>query len=139
MQGIAISSMKSYSSAQNRYLGFCCMYHFPPLPLSEHCLCIFAVFLAQQDLKSQSISIYLSALRHLQVSASLPAPRLQYVLKGIQCSQPVSSRTRLPITAAIMTKLSTSCRSNFSNEIEARMCWAACCVGYYGSCVLVNL
>ena len=114
------------------------MYHFPPLPLSEHCLCIFAVFLAQQGLKSSSISVYLSALRHLQVSAGLPAPqrsdwpRLQYVLKGIQRSQPGSSRSRLPITAAIMTKLSASCRATFSDECEARMCWAACCVGYYG-------
>ena len=52
-QGIATSSMRSYSLAKRWYSELCCTYHSPPLPLSEH--------LAQQGLKSQSISAYLSA------------------------------------------------------------------------------
>ena len=71
--------------------------------------CLFAAFLAHQGLKPQSISVYLAAIRHLQVSAGLdPAPRdlwprLQYVLKGIKRSQvPAPQQARLPVTIGIM-------------------------------------
>ena len=99
--------MTSYSSAQKRYLSFCETYNLPPLPLSESVTCLFAAFLAHQGLKSQSVSVYLSALRHLQITAGLPAtwPRLKYVLKGIARVQPLPSARRLPITAAIMLRL----------------------------------
>ena len=41
--------------------------------------CLFAAFLAHQGLNSQSISMYLSALQHLQVSADLqPSPRAEW-------------------------------------------------------------
>ena len=130
--------MTSYSSAQKRYLAFCETYNLQPLPLSESVSCLFAAFLAHQGLKSQSVSVYLSALRHLQISAGLPAPqraewpRLQYVLKGIARVQPSPSTRRLPITAAIMLRLQSVCSTVTTNVIEANMLWAACCLGYFG-------
>ena len=130
--------MRTYSSAQKRYLSFCQMYQIPPLPLSETSVCLFAAFLAHQGLKSQSISTYLSGLRHLQVSAGLQPPqrstwpRLQYVLKGIARSQLTSVRRRLPITAAIMTRLQGAIPSVCTNQYEAKLLWAACCLGYFG-------
>ena len=130
--------MKTYSSAQKRYLSFCSAYGITPLPLSELSTCLFAAFLAHQGLKSQSISSYLSALRHLQVSAGFGPPqrsewpRLQYVLKGIARCQPSSADRRLPITAGIMHQIFNTCHLAFSDAAEARLLWAACCLGYFG-------
>lgn len=130
--------MRAYTSAQKRYLSFCSAYHIPPLPLSEMSTCLFAAFLAHQGLKSQSISCYLSALRHLQVSAGHNSPqranwpRLQYVLKGISRDQPGTSNRRLPITAKIMYQILTNSHSAFPDSFEARLFWAACCLGYFG-------
>ena len=137
--------MKSYSAAQRRYLSFCQVYHIPPLPLSEVSVCLFAAFLAHQGLRAQSISTYLSALRQRerrsrlkQVSSGLPPPqradwpRLQYLLKGIVRCQTGSPRKRLPITAAIMRHLQAACVRMLPSAVEARMLWAACCLGYFG-------
>ena len=130
--------MTTYSSAQKRYLAFCQCYQIPPLPISEASVCLFAAFLAHQGLKSQSISTYLSGLRHLQVSAGFPPPersewpRLQYVLKGIARSQPQAARRRLPITAAIMSQLQVALPQACSSQLEAKLLWAACCMGYFG-------
>lgn len=131
-RGIAQNTMRTYSSAQKRYLLFCLAYGITPLPLSEVSTCLFAAFLAHQGLKSQSISAYLSALRHLQVSAGFDSPqrsawlRLQYVLKGIAHCQPNSTRCCLPITAAIMYQIRNTCHLAFPNDTEARLLWAAC-------------
>ena len=130
--------MRSYTSAQRRYLAFCQTYQIPPLPLSELSTCLFAAFLAHQGLKSQSILSYLSALRHLQISAGLPSPqrsewpRVQYVLKGIAWCQAAPPRRRLPITAHIMQQIQAVCTSVFPDIVEARLLWAACCLGYFG-------
>lgn len=121
-------------------MAFCFNCGFPPLPLSERSVCLFAVFLAQQGLRPQTISSYLSALRHLQIAAGLDAtsrsdwPRLQYVLKGIHRSQDASVRRRLPITANILLKLQEvwSRSQGCENAYMARLLWAACCLGYFG-------
>ena len=136
--GIARQTLTTYSSAQKRYQSFCQMYQIPPLPLAESSVCLFAAFMAHQGLKSQSISTYLSGLQHLQVSAGLQPPqrsnwpRLQYVLKGIARSQPISTRRCLPITAAIMTRLQEAVPSVCTSLYEAKLLWAACCLGYFG-------
>lgn len=130
--------MKTYMSAQKRYLAFCSLYHIPPLPLSEVSTCLFAAFLAHQGLKSQSISTYLSGLRHLQISAGQGTvqgakwPRLQYVLKGIARSQPGTQRRRLPVTAGIMHQILATSRVASPDAFEAHLLWAACCLGYFG-------
>ena len=101
-------------------------------------MCLFAAFLAHQGLQPNSISAYLSALRHLQVSAGLPPPprddwpRLQYVLKGIARSQPLNRRNRLPITSELMLQLQAVWARWTSQEYRARMLWAACCLAYFG-------
>ena len=89
-------------------------------------------------IKSQSISVYLSGLRHLQVSAGFQPPqraewpRLQYILKGIAHQQPHGPSRRLPITAAIMSQLQTVLPQMSASPYEASMMWAACCLGYFG-------
>ena len=134
---IASRTRSSYSSAQHRYLTVCQITR----SLLFHCqstLCLYAAFLANHGLKFQSISVYLSALRYLQVSAGQQAPqrhewpRLQYVLKGIARQQPYSGRRRLPITASIMRQLQVNCFIAFPSRHESSMLWAACCLGYFG-------
>ena len=136
--GLAGRSRTSYSSAQRRYLNFCAVYNLSPLPLSEYCLSLFAAFLAYEGLQPQSISAYLSALRHLQISAGLDAvdrsqfPRLQYILKGISRSQPSNARARLPITGEVMRVLLRAWSSGLEKEFEARLLWAAACLAFFG-------
>ena len=64
-RGLSPSTMRTYKSAKQRYLVFCQNINIPPLPLSEYSTCLFAVHLAQQGLSPQSISAYMSAVRHL--------------------------------------------------------------------------
>ena len=130
--------MRAYSSAQKRYLAFCDTYNLPPLPVSEQLVCLFSAFLAHQGLRAQTISTYLSGVRHLQVSAGLKAPnradwpRFQYVLKGIMRSQTSGARRRLPITPFIMRKLQGVWDGSSANPYVGRLLWAACCLGFFG-------
>ena len=108
------STKKSYSSGQCQYVSFCRHYSINPLQWSERTACLFAVFLAQQGLKLQTISAYLAAVWDLQLMAGYnpPArmvwPHLQYVLKGVKRLQSIApSAARRPITCtpSIMQKL----------------------------------
>ena len=139
-----VQNLHMYSSAQCRYLTFCELYRIPPLPLSETSVCLFAAFLVHQGLRSQSIPTYLSALRHLQISAGLQPlqqvdwPRLQYMLKGIARSQTAHAQTRLPVTHGIMRKLQEACISGQLSDYQSRMLWAACCLAILASLDLGN-
>ena len=141
-RGLTRSTLKTYSSAQRRYLDFCLQYHLSPLPVSERVACLFAAFLARQGLKPQSIAGYLAAIRHLQVTAGLEPTlreswlRLQYVLRGIKRSQDMEhQRVRLPVTAGIMLALQrvwARSTTDADKRYEATMLWAACCTAYFG-------
>ena len=67
-EGLAGSTRSSYSTAQKRYLTFCSLFHLSPLHLSEHTLCLFAAFLANEGLQARTISAYLWGLRHFQIT-----------------------------------------------------------------------
>ena len=53
------------------------------------------------------------------------------MLKGIARSAVPNKRNRLPITSSIMRQLQ-SVWARKANTFEARMLWAACCLGYFG-------
>ena len=85
------------------------------------------------------MSSYLSAIRHLQISAGCEAvsragfPRLQYILKGISRLQPSSPRSRLPITGQVMRALLLAWSSGvIAEEYDARLLWAAACAAFFG-------
>ena len=110
-KGLAPSTHKAYSSAQNQYLSFCTANQLQPIPLSEATLCQFVTELANSSLKHQSIKCYLSGIRLLQISAGLDdpfthtMPRLKLVLRGVKRHQAecgTNSRRRLPITPSIL-------------------------------------
>ena len=100
---------------------------------------MFAVFLAKQGLKYQSIKGYLSALRHLQIAEGLgdpflpgAFPRLEYVLKGVKHTPSAQARPpRLPITPPILRRL-WGLWSKQAHNPDIVMLWAACCLGFFG-------
>ena len=106
-----------------------------PVPVCEDTLFFFATYLAQQHISYPTIQVYLSAVRHNQVIASKPlpkiTPRLDYVLKGIRRSKAITchSKERLTITFPIITCLVFS--KNPGNYRDA-VIWAACCLAYFG-------
>ena len=68
VQGIAKSTMSTYTSAQKSYFKFCLKYSLTAFPLSERQACLYVAYLAERGLHMRSISVYLAALRYLQVS-----------------------------------------------------------------------
>ena len=133
-QGLAGRTKSTYAFAQKRYLTFCATYNITPLPLSEYLLSLLAAYLAQQGLQPQTFNSYLSALKHLQISAVNRAefPRLQYIIRGISGVQPSSTRICLPITGQIMRALLHAWGSGLEEEFEACLFWAAACTGFFG-------
>ena len=81
---------------------------------------MFVTHLAQQGLTHQSIKVYLSAVRNLNISAGLHEefskqliPRLELVLKGIKREGKATSPTiRLPVTIEIMRSIRAVLESN---------------------------
>ena len=137
---LAPTTRRVYSTAQSRYLEFCRVYHISPFPLTQESLSRFVAVLASQALTHRSIKVYLSAVRHLHITRCGSDPRLcnmvglQYVLQGIKRSQAaegLSSRPRLPITAAILRTLRRSWESQ-GPTFDRRMLWAAACTCFFG-------
>ena len=94
-----------------------------------------------EGIKHSSIKCYLSAARHLQITAGLADPfagaqwpRLAYVLKGIKRDQSKSSQTRprLPITPEILEKIQATWLSQSPLPFDKLMLWAAFTLGYFG-------
>jgi hypothetical protein len=81
--------------------------------------------------------VYMSSLRHLQISHGLSAPPrsdwpwLQYVIRSIKRTQSHRSCARLPITASIMSQLAAVWSSSGTNY-EARLLWAGVCMALFG-------
>ena len=138
-RGVASSTARTYQSAKRRYACFCQAANCQLLPLTEASLSKFVSHLANQKLKHQTIKVYLSALRHLQIAEGLgnpflpgSFPRLEYILKGIKHTPSAQSKeTRLPITPPILRSL-WSVWSAQVNDPDVVMLWAACCLGFFG-------
>ena len=96
-----------------------------PLPTSESILCRYVAFLPKDNLKHQTIKTYLSAVRHMHIVAGKgdpfkeDMPLLEYTMRGIKGDQARNSesvsRTRLPITPAILLQLRKVCERDASN------------------------
>ena len=138
---LAPSTIRTYNSGKNRYVKFCVERETAPLPLTEKNLCEYVAYLAQGDVKRQSIKCYLSAARHLQVMSGQgdpfreKMPLLEYVLRGIKSEQakksPTSQRVRLPITPEVLLRMRHVWERN-SREPDNIMLWAACTTCFFG-------
>ena len=119
---------------------FCQDASISALPVSEPHLCSFIASLADQGLKYRTVKVYLSAIRHLQISAAQPDPfggkpmsRLEYVLRGIKKNESekgVGSRERLPITPSLLLRMKAKWEPS-GGQGDAKMLWAACCLCFF--------
>ena len=122
-EGIASSTRATYSSGQVRYLNFCNKFGINPLPLTDRSLCLFAAFLANEGLRAQSISVYLSALHHLQIAAGLQAPPPSWLPYTYQTlSGPL--RENLTSHASLVSRADLSgCISSTATACMHRIFW----------------
>ena len=139
-EGIAPSTRKTYSAESKRFHAFCVKFNIPsPFPVSEHTLCCFAAYLAEEGLAPQTAKTYLSAVRNLQLSLGLPDPRdqsslpiLKRVLAGIarsRLTRRVPLRVRLPITAPILAQLHGNLTQ--SSRPDRVFIWAVAATGFF--------
>ena len=56
----------------------------------------------------------------------------QYILKGVQRSNTLRGKQRLPITSSVMRSLRASWASGIDSEFETRLMWAASCLAFFG-------
>ena len=137
---LAPSSQRTYASAQQRYWHFCHSFGLAALPVTEHQLCQFASYFANDSLTHATIKGYLSAIRHLQIASGLPdptisaMPKLEGVVKGIKATQAralQSKRTWLPITPKIITSIREVWEAQ-RPSYDHMMLWAAVTLGFFG-------
>ena len=82
--------LRAYTSGKKRYMEFCDHLCLLPLPVSEVILLHFVAHLASLGLSYQTVELYLSAVRHMQIMCNLPDPsatsfsRLSYALRGLR-------------------------------------------------------
>jgi hypothetical protein len=102
------STLKTYTSAQNRFLKFCNLYRFSAYPVSEDTLLFYISYLFQDGLKGSSIRVYLSAVRNLNIMHNCPVPqhtpKVLMALRGAATLSSPPSR-KLPITFDILEKI----------------------------------
>lgn len=121
-------------SASNNYYNV-----VSPFPVSEHLLCCFAAFLADQGLAPQTGKAYLAAVRSMQISLGLPDPREQSSLPILKRVQAGISRARMmkgtpphirqPITAHILGRIQTYLYNSAHPQKE--LLWAIACTAFF--------
>ena len=105
---------------------------FNPFPVNEKLLCY--------DLAPQTIKVYLSAIRSMQLSLGLPPPReestlpvLKRVLDGIRKTRVAQGRSipriRLPITIAVLRQIRGVI--NRAPEPDSHAFWAVATVVFF--------
>ena len=109
-----------------------------PFPVSEHTLCCFVAYIAEEGLAPQTAKtyMYLSAVRNLQLSMGLPdpcdqssLPILKRVLAGIsraRLTRQMPQRVRLPITAPILDQIHGNLMQSSRPEI-----WAVAATAFF--------
>ena len=137
--GLSSSTISSYSSGIRKYLSFsfCMQFTFPPYPLSDIILCCFVAYLHSLHLTPRTISLYVRSVHFSQVAHTgqdtdlTSFSQLHYVLRGVRCQNPDSSRPRrLPITPAIL-RLLRHAWSQRPITHDQRMLWVACLLGFF--------
>ena len=111
-RGVADSTLRSYAAGRRRYLDFCAQFNLQPLLLREVILLRFVAHLASLDLSHQTVRLYLSAIRYMQIVSGMSDPvlasyaRLNYALRGLRrVGGDGRRRARLPITPDILMKI----------------------------------
>jgi hypothetical protein len=116
-----------------KYLTFCTIHGYKPVPASSQVICRYIAFLAQ-SMRPGSIKQYLNAIRRLRLESGFDNPlyddfMIHSVMKGVQRVKGDFVKRVLPITPDIL--LSFIYFLNF-NDSQCAAFWAATLVGFYG-------
>ena len=139
MSGLAVSTQRTYSCGQCRYLRFCEAAGTQALPVREDVLCKFIAQLSQDGLRHQTTKTYMAGIRLLQIDRGLGDAflsslcKLHYVFWGVKRTQAEdggSSRKRLPITPSLLRSIKGIWDRNCADP-DLIMLWAACCVAFF--------
>ena len=139
--GLAASSYSRtiYAAGQGRYIYFCNTAKVPATPATEYTLILFIIHFASTNISYATIKVYLSAIRHMNVSKGWHnhfnqqlTPRLQLILRGIRKRQPSTRvpRVRLPITVQILHS-TRRLLSQKPKSYVTTMLWAACSLAFF--------
>ena len=135
---ISPSTRRSYSTGERRFLDFCALHRFVPLPASDYVLSGFAASLTR-SVKPCTIKLYLSAVRNLHLEHGHPDPipestLLRRVLKGIcRVHGPGVVRPRLPVTMPVLRPLISALQSsNRYTATDKAMLKAAMLLAFHG-------
>ena len=124
-----------------RFHQFCSKFNVTaPFPVTEHLLCCFAAYLADQGLAPQTCSSYLAAVRNMQISLGLPDPRdssslpilkrVQAGIKRARLGKATPSSVRLPITSTVLERIRTAL--DRSSHPHRTLLWAIACTAFFG-------
>ena len=104
-----------------------------PFPVTEHLLCCFAAYLADQGLAPQTGISYLAAVHNMQTSLGLPDPilkRVQAGTKRARLQRNIPPRIRLPITAKVLEQIRITL--DRSSNPQKVLLWAEACTAFFG-------
>ena len=121
----------------HRFFKFCTTFNITsPFTLSEHLLCAYAAYLADQHLAPQTIKSYLSALRSWQISLGLPNPRdnsslpmLKKVQAGVRM-RGTPTKVRLPITSHLLRRIKQALDA--SEDSAKHVVWEIASTAFFG-------
>lgn len=104
----APSTLKTYSSAQKKFIDFCLFYELEHLPANNETLELYVAYLHTLNFKGSSIRVYLSAIRNLHIMSKydppIYTPRLQLIIRGaVRLSGPINRK--LPITYTVLADI----------------------------------
>ena len=130
----AKSTQKSYSTHLKRYLQFCGLYGYQPVPATTEQLECYVAYLAI-SLSYASIKNYINIVRILHLNDGYDNPiqdnfGIKCVLNGVKRTKGSVSQKMLPITPAILTKLYHSL--DLDTNVQDVMFWGACMLGFWG-------
>lgn len=107
--GLQPSTNRTYNSAQRSYIKFCQQYKLIAVPTNEQILLWFVAHLHARGIKSNSMQVYLSAVRSVHVLNGFQAPvtftpRIKLALKAaFELGDP--AKPKAPITYPLLVRM----------------------------------
>ena len=127
----AESTKRTYSTYLTCYLRFCGKLDINPVPLSTSNLGRYIAYLSLK-LKFNSITNYLTVIKHLHVEAGLENPvqchYISSILRGTRRVLGQGVKSKLPITPRILADIFTML--DFSTSLDV-VFWAVCLVAFF--------
>lgn len=133
LAGFRPKTQKTYSSAQKQFIEFCNSYSRVYLPCDADTVLMYISYLFHvKHLSSQTIKVYMSAIRAMHVTEGLPNPtdnvRIKLALKAVESQQIEPPHKKMAITYQILSSFSTLL-GNGHNDI---MLWSAMTLAHFG-------